>query len=431
MEQVLKNLMLVIDNKSLDFKINDDSSYLYLLEKIGEAHMVLIGEATHGTQEFYKIRAELTRHLILKKGFMSIAIEGDWPDAYQVNRYVKGIGKKNNPGLALRSFSRFPTWMWRNTTMLPFLHWLREYNDVIENYNQKIGFYGLDIYSLNKSISAVIKYLQKKDPDAALRAKQRYACFDNVGSTPENYGYLARVGIKESCIKNAIEQQLDLQHNASNLIKSDGISAEEEYFYAAQNARIVKNAEIYYRTHFESVASSWNTRDEHMAETLKNISNYLQNSFNKPSKIVVWAHNSHVGDARATEMSERGEINIGQLIREEYGENSILIGFSTYKGSVTAASKWNGKVYKRAINPGLRGSYEELFHYSKYNNFILNLTNDKQLEHYLHIPRLQRAIGVVYQPETERTSHYFFTRLPYQFDIIIHINETTALEPIK
>jgi erythromycin esterase-like protein len=279
-------------------------------------------------------------------------------------------------------------------------------------------------------MQAVIEYLEKVDPDAAKRAVERYACFDHLGFTPETYGYLTSTGIKEPCIKKAVEQLLDLQHNAFSLLSKDGIPAEEEYFYATQNARLVKNADIYYRAHFEGRVSSWNIRDTHMAETLSIISNHLEKSFGQPAKIVVWAHNSHVGDARATEMGEQGEINIGQLIREEYGEESYLIGFSTYQGFVTAASKWDGRAYCKQITPALPGSYEELFHHAKYKNFILNLVEDEQLEHYLHIPRLQRAIGVIYRPDTERTSHYFFTRLPYQFDTIIHIDQTSALEPL-
>ncbi|MBN9288062.1 MAG: erythromycin esterase [Gammaproteobacteria bacterium 39-13] len=429
-DDALEKLISVIEAKSLPLSMNDESSYASLLEKISDARLVLIGEATHGTQEFYQIRAEITKQLISKKGFMAVAIEGDWPDAYQVNRYLKGIGDKNNPELSLKSFSRFPRWMWRNTIMLPFLLWLRAHNDKISMLNKKIGFYGLDLYSLHSSMNAVIEYLEKIDPNAAMRAKERYACFDHLNIDPEAYGYLTSAGIKKSCVDKAMEQLFDLQHNALHLISKDGIAAEEEYFYATQNARLVKNAEIYYRSHFEGRVSSWNIRDTHMAETLSILSNHLEKCFNKPAKVIVWAHNSHVGDARATEMSEQGEVNIGQLMREQYAEDSYLIGFSTYEGFVTAASKWDGKAMQKSITPGLKGSYEELFHHVKHRNFILNLTGDEQLEHYLHIQRLQRAIGVIYRPETERSSHYFFTRLPYQFDAMIHIDQTTAVIPL-
>lgn len=429
-EHTLEKLISILDTKSVPFLLGEESSYDHLLESIDDARMVLIGEATHGTQEFYQIRAEITRQLILKKGFMAVAIEGDWPDAYQVNRYLKGIGDKNNPESALKSFLRFPTWMWRNTAILPFLLWMRSHNEKIANLNNKIGFYGLDLYSLQTSMQSVIKYLQKVDPNAAKRAVERYACFDHLGFAPEIYGYLTSTGVKEPCIKKAVEQLLDLQHNAISLMSKDGIPAEEEYFYATQNARLVKNAEIYYRAHFEGRVSSWNIRDTHMAETLNVLSNHLEKTFNKPAKIVVWAHNSHVGDARATEMGEQGEINIGQLIREEYGEESYLIGFSTYQGFVTAAAKWGGQANLIPVTPALQSSYEELFHHVKHKNFILNLVNDTDLEHYLRLPHLQRAIGVIYRPDTERMSHYYFSRIPYQFDSIIHIDQTTAVEPL-
>lgn len=405
-------------------------SYSSLLDKIGKARFVLIGEATHGSHEFYQTRAEITRELILNKGFMAIAIEGDWPDAYRIHRYLQGIGDKENWEHALSEFKRFPTWMWRNKTIVPFLQWLREHNDNLSAIN-KIGFYGLDLYSMNSSMQAVIDYLAKVDPEAAKRAQNRYACFDHLGCDPQNYGYLTSAGIKKSCLKEALEQFLDLQHHAFDYIKKDNISEQDEYFYATQNARVVKDAETYYRSMFEGRVSSWNIRDTHMLETLNTLADHLETRFDKPAKIVVWAHNSHVGDARATEMGEKGEVNIGQLVREHHGTtDTYIIGFSTYDGFVTAASDWDAPSEHKKINPGLEGSYEELFHHIKYKNFSLDLRGNKQIEHYLTIPRLQRAIGVIYRPDTERDSHYFFTHLPYQFDSIIHFDRTTAVEPL-
>jgi erythromycin esterase-like protein len=239
------------------------------------------------------------------------------------------------------------------------------------------------------------------------------------------------MGIRKSCVKEAVEQLIELQHHAFDYIRRDGLITEDEYFYAAQNARLVKNAENYYRTMFEGHASSWNVRDTHMAETLNILADHLENRFGKPAKIIVWAHNSHVGDARATEMGSQGEVNIGQLIREQHDTDVYLIGFSTYQGTVTAASEWDAPAECKDVNPGLEGSYEELFHHVKYGNFLLDLRSNEKLEHYLHIPRLQRAIGVIYQPEMERESHYFFTRLPYQFDSIIHFDQTTAVQPLN
>lgn len=405
------------------------NKYASLLEKIGDARFVLIGEATHGTQEFYQTRVEITQELIKQKGFMAVAIEGDWPDSYRIHRYLQGAGSVGEENQVLDEFKRFPTWMWRNTTIPPFLQWLRRYNDKL-SAEKKIGFYGLDLYSLYKSMQVVIEYLNKIDPAAAQRAKLRYSCFDHLQTDPQTYGYLTTLGIKKSCIKEAIEQLIEFQHKAFDYLHRDGISAEDEFFYATQNARVIKDAEVYYRSMFEGHISSWNVRDTHMSETLNVIAEHIENRSKKPAKIIVWAHNSHVGDARATEVTEDGEINIGQLVREQNGPDVYLIGFSTYNGFVTAASDWGGAPERKVINPGFDSSYEELFHDLKHKNFRLDLIGNEELEHYLKVPRLQRAIGVVYRPETERLSHYYFTRLPYQFDSIIHFDRTTAVVPL-
>jgi erythromycin esterase-like protein len=247
---------------------------------------------------------------------------------------------------------------------------------------------------------------------------------------PQTYGYLTSMGVKKPCVDEAVLQLLELQSQAFKYIQNDGMTKQDELFYATQNARLVKNAEKYYRTMFEGHIASWNVRDRHMAETLSILADHLENHFDKPAKVIVWAHNSHVGDARATEFGERDELNIGQLVREQHDADTYLIGFSTYKGTVTAASDWDAPAECKKVNPGLEGSYEELFHHIKHKNFILDLHASEKLEHYLHLPRLQRAIGVVYRPDTERASHYFFTHLPYQFDSVIHIDETTAVKPL-
>jgi erythromycin esterase-like protein len=402
--------------------------YDELLEKIGDSRFVLLGESTHGSHEFYQARSEITERLITEKGFMAVAIEGDFPDVYRLHRYLQGEGKPNEWDKALNQFKRFPTWMWRNTTLLPFLTWLRNYNDNLAKPD-KIGFYGLDLYSLQNSSKAVIKYLQHKDPDAALRAKERYASFNN-GSSSQTYGYLVSSGMKKSCSKEVEEQLLELQCHEHIYTASGSLSARERYFYAIQNARLIKNSERYYRAMFESNISSWNLRDQHMAESFNALAAYLAKRFNRLAKIVIWAHNSHLGDARATEMSELGEVNLGQLLREQYGSTVYSIGFSTYTGTVTAASEWDAPPECKEVKPGLAGSYELLFHLVPYPNFLLNL-NDIELETYLRYPRLQRAIGVIYSPDTERKSHYYFTRLPYQFDSIIHFDETSAVVPLE
>jgi erythromycin esterase-like protein len=423
----------LIDKLNEHIELLSENSHKYdsLLEKIGNARFVLIGEATHGTHEFYQARAEITQELITKKGFMAVAIEGDWPDVYRIHHYLQGFGNKENCSEALDGFKRFPRWMWRNKTLIPFFKWLRIYNENLVIPTKKIGFYGLDLYSLNSSMQAVIDYLSKIDPEAAKRARTRYACFDHLSCDPQTYGFLASEGIKKSCMNEVIEQILELQHHAFEYVRRNG-SAEEEYFYAMQNARLVKDAETYYRSMFEGRIPSWNIRDSHMLETLNSIADHLETQFEVPAKIIVWAHNSHVGDARATEMSEKGEINIGQLVRDHHGAtDTYLIGFSTYQGYVTAASDWDAPAEQKTINPGLEGSYEDLFHQLKFKNFLLDLNNyDDQLENYLQISRLQRAIGVIYRPETERYSHYFFTHLPYQFDSIIHLDQTSAVQPM-
>lgn len=423
-----QKLIQTLDDLIQPFSENDEK-YSSILDKIGNSRFVLIGEASHGTKEFYQTRAEITQQLILKKGFMAVAIEGDWPDAYRIHRFLQGKGNRQDWKNAFADFKRFPIWMWRNETIAAFVRWLRAYNDNLSS-PAKIGFYGLDLYSMYTSMQAVIDYLSKVDPEAASRARARYACFDHSNCDPQIYGYLTNEGLKKSCMKEVIEQLMELQHHAFEYIHKDGLAEEDEYFYATQNARLVKDAETYYRSMFEGRVSSWNIRDTHMLETLNVLADHLETRFDKPAKIIVWAHNSHVGDARATEMGEKGEVNIGQLVREHHGEeDSYIIGFSTYQGFVTAAYEWDAPAEHKIVNPGFPGSYEELLHHLKYPNFLLDLNGNKQLEHYLSIPRLQRAIGVIYRPETERLSHYFFTRLPYQFDSIIHIDQTNAVQP--
>jgi erythromycin esterase-like protein len=410
--------------------IGKPNDYKALLEKIGDARFVLLGEASHGSQEFYQARADISRQLITEKGFMAIAIEGDWPDAYQIHRYLQGAGSKRNWEQALATFKRFPTWMWRNTTLPPFLQWLRAYNDKIEATKFKIGFYGLDLYCLYSSIEAVINYLEKVDKEAAAQARQRYACLHLPEQDPQTYGYLTNIGLKKNCMNEVTRQLLEMEHQTFLSIQQDNSDAEDEYYYAMQNARLVKNAENYYRIMFTSHTGSWNVRDQHMVEMINSIALHLEKRFSKAAKIIVWAHNSHIGDARATEMSEEGKINIGQLLREKYERDAYLIGFSTFHGFVTAASDWNNPAECKFVVPALDGSYEEVFSHLPYENFFLDLHANAELKDYLNISRLQRAIGVIYRPETERESHYYFSRLPYQFDAIIHFNKTAAVQPL-
>ena len=399
-----------------------------IVDLAGDAQFVLIGEASHGTHEFYDIRAALTRRLIEEKGFRVVALEADWPDMLRVHRYVCGVGEDTSADAALGGFTRFPQWMWRNAVMLEFVEWVREWNSRLATERSQVGMFGMDLYSLHASIDAVLGYLAKTDPDAAARARRRYACFEHFGEDPQLYGYAAATGVAETCEQAVIEQLIELRRKYDETEPHTGERDAEELFYAEQNARLVRNAERYYRSMFRGRASSWNLRDSHMAETLNALVTRLDGG---RSKVVVWAHNSHLGDARATEMAERGEHNVGQLVRERVGADAFLIGFSTYTGTVTAARDWGEDGEQRRVRPGLPGSYEELFHKAELPQFWLNLREQNRATELLAKSRLQRAIGVIYAPATERWSHYFHARLPEQFDVMIHLDETTALHPLE
>jgi erythromycin esterase-like protein len=408
-----------------------------LMAMIGDqVRFVLMGEASHGTHEFYKTRADITRRLICERGFNAVVAEADWPDAWRVNRFVRGFNDDQDATDALGAFKRFPQWMWRNADVLDFVGWLREHNDSVggQAAQRKVGFYGMDLYSLNGSIRAVLEYLDKVDHSAASRARYRYSCFEDFGEDPQAYGYSAGFDLERSCEDHVVQQLVELRRKSAEYAKRDGRVAEDEYFHAEQNARLVTNAERYYRTMFGGRVSSWNLRDSHMVETIDAMANYLDAHVGPPAtKAVVWAHNSHLGDARATEMGEAGEHNVGQLMRERHGPQQCLnIGFSTYTGTVTAADDWDGPARRMNVRPGLLDSYEALFHEVGVPAFLLDLRGAKgeALEE-LRKPRLQRAIGVIYRPQTERLSHYFRARLADQFDAMIHVDQTRAVEPLE
>jgi erythromycin esterase-like protein len=406
-----------------------EADYDPLMEMVGDARFVLIGEASHGTHEFYSERARITKRLITEKGFTAVAVEADWPDAYRINRYVRGMGDGATAIEALSSFTRFPMWMWRNADVLDFIGWLRDHNDNLPEGNRAAGFYGLDLYSLNASIEAVLSYLDKVDPEAAKRARFRYGCFEDFGEDTQAYGYAANFGLAQPCAGDVVSQLIELRKRASEYANRDGQVADDEFFYAEQNALLVKSAEEYYRTMFDSRVSSWNLRDRHMADTLNSLVAHLERQGGK-AKVVIWAHNSHLGDARATQMGAAGEWNIGQLVREKYRHDAVLVGFSTYAGTVTAASDWGDPPERKLVRPGMPGSYEELLHDVGLPRFMVLLRDGSDITHALRQPRLQRAIGVIYRPQTERLSHYFQARLPDQFDAMIHIDETRAIEPL-
>ncbi|HEY2502987.1 MAG TPA: erythromycin esterase family protein [Mycobacterium sp.] len=405
-----------------------------LEELIGEARVVLIGESSHGTHEFYEARADITKWLIDEKGFCAVAAEADWPDAYRVNRYVRGLGEDKSADEALSGFERFPAWMWRNTVVRDFVDWLRARNRRQESNGQRqAGFYGLDLYSLHRSMHEVITYLDKIDPKAAARARERYACFDHASAEDgQAYGFAAAFGAGPLCENEAIEQLVDIQRSALAYARTDGLLAEDELFYAQQNAQTVRNAEVYYRAMFSGRVTSWNLRDKHMAQTLEALLKHLDRHHDVPSaRIVVWAHNSHVGDARATEVWADGQLTLGQLVRQRYGDQARLIGFSTYAGTVTAASEWGGVAERKAVRPALNGSIEELLHETGRSSFLTSALISPEAADPLSAVRLGRAIGVIYRPETERQSHYFHVRPADQFDAMIHIDRTRALEPLE
>jgi erythromycin esterase-like protein len=403
-----------------------------LVDRVGGERFVLIGEASHGTYEFYATRAELTKRLIEEKGFTAVVAEADWPDAYRVNRYVRGFDDDRNPAEALEGFKRFPQWMWRNEVVVEFARWLREFNARRSEGGLKCGFYGMDLYSMGASMQSVLEYLDKVDPEAAGRARYRYSCLEDFAEDPQVYGYAAGFGLSKDCEKRVVQQLVELQERRSTYARRDGRLAEDEYFVAEQNARLVRNAEEYYRQMFGGRVSTWNLRDGHMVETLEALTNYLDARHGAgTTKVVVWAHNSHLGDARATEMGETGEVNVGSLCRERWQGEVFNIGFSTYGGTVTAADDWDSPARRKRVNPGMPGSYEEAFHEVGYD-FVLPLrevTGEVSVE--LRRARLQRAIGVIYRPQTERVSHYFDARLAAQFDAMIHLDETRALEPLE
>lgn len=401
-----------------------------LLELIGDACIVLLGEATHGTHEFYRERAAITRRLIVEKGFNAVAVEADWPDACRVDRFVRGQPGDDTAAAALAGFGRFPSWMWRNADVLDFVGWLRDHNDNAGMHDHQVGFYGLDLYSLHKSIGEVVAYLEERDPAEAAKAKRLYGCMDHYGNDPQFYGMMVAHGMSEGCRKEIIQQLVDLRHMESRLTARNGGDAVDEFFFAAQNARLVRNAEQYYRMMFHSDVSSWNLRDGHMMETLVELMAHLQSS-RGTAKVVVWAHNSHLGDARATAMGRCGEWNIGQLVRQEFITRSRLIGFTTFAGTVTAAAGWHLPALRKQVRPAMPGSYEHLFHQAGPSDFWIDLTRDNAAVRALEKERLERAIGVVYRPDTERRSHYFEASLPRQFDAVIHFDLTRAVEPLE
>ena len=416
-----QDLIDVVSEHAKPFSSIDLANMEPVLDRIGDARVVLIGEATHGTSEFYRMREQITRALITERGFNFVAIEGDWPDAARIDHYVRHFEYQPSEWTA---FARFPTWMWRNNEVREFVEWLRGENEDREPH-ERTAFHGLDLYSLHNSIREVLGYLDDVDPHAAQVARERYGCLTPWQSDPATYGRAALTGRYRSCEKEVASMLAGLLTKRREYALQDG----ERYFDAVQNARLVTNAERYYRVMYYGSRASWNLRDSHMFETLKSLLAF----YGPASKAVVWAHNSHVGDASATEMSIRGEHNIGQLCRREFKDAAYLIGFGTDRGNVAAASDWDGPMKIMSVKPAIEKSYERRFHTVTQqlgeSNFFLPIRGAASLQEVLERPRLERAIGVIYRPEMELASHYFQAVLPRQFDEYIWFDETRAVSP--
>jgi protein-L-isoaspartate(D-aspartate) O-methyltransferase len=389
-----------------------------LLDRIGTARVVLLGEATHGTSEFYQMRARITRELVERFGFTIVAVEADWPDAARVDHYVRHTPFSTG---GEEAFTRFPVWMWRNQEVHDFVGWLHDHNERIDEPEARVGFYGLDLYSLTSSIEAVLRYLQQVDPATALIARERYGCLSPWQTDPATYGRAVLTGRFRACEDEVVGMLRDLLARHLEYASADG----DRFLDAIQNARLVASAEQYYRVMYYGSVESWNLRDRHMFDTL----NLILRFRGPDARAVVWEHNSHVGNAAATEMGARGEYNVGQLCRETFGSYAFLVGFGTDHGTVAAASDWGGRMEIKEIRPAHPGSYERLCHDSGVEAFMLHLREPdrEELLDELLPPRLERAIGVIYRPETELASHYFQAVLPRQFDEYVWFDETAAV----
>lgn len=404
----------------------DDNDYDDLVERAGQCRIVMLGEATHGTDEFYRMRAAISRRLIAERHFDAVAVEGDWPDCCRVDRHVRGGVHGDGAIESLADFERFPRWMWRNTAVVDFVDWLTAHN-ASRPKAERSGFYGLDMYSLYRSADAVIDYLGTVDSEQAEIARRQYAALDHVRD-PQRYGYEAVRGLRPDCGEAVRQRLAELVQRQGEYRAADVPDPEDAYFFAERNACVVANAESYYRAMFGSRALSWNMRDAHMAQTLMALQAHLR-AQGREGRILVWAHNSHVGDARATEMSLGGEHNLGQLMRLVPSAGPVfLVGFTTYTGTVRAAREWGGEAESRSVNEAVEGSYEHVFYRSGLEAFYLPFAHDTVAQ--LDGPLLERAIGVLYLPDTEMQSHYLYSRMPRQFDAVFHLDETHAVEPL-
>jgi erythromycin esterase-like protein len=404
------------------------TDYDPLMAAIGDARVVLLGEGTHGTHEFYEERARITRRLVEEKGFSAVAVEGDWTDSYRVNRYVRGIGDDATAEQALSGFTDFPSWMWRNTDVRDLAQWLRTYDDG-QPAAGDVGFYGLDLYNIFESADAVVEYLSGIDAAAAARVQAQYACFGQYGRDPDRYGSAAGQSTEASCRPHAAAALVEVQRAAGSQ-PGDPVAAEER-LSALWNAQVVVSGEEYFREQYARFRSTWNLRDQHMAATLAALDEHLSAVGGRPARIVVWAHNTHAGDYRATALSNGGaELNLGQLQRQRHGDAAVLVGFTTNTGTVLAAPAWGrpGQVYD--VRPAITSSFPGIFHQTGLDAFLLVMRGDEQAAGALAIERLDRAIGVIYLPQSERESHYFEARLSALYDAVVFLDVTEAVTPL-
>ena len=405
------------------------SDFNPLMRRIGDARFVLIGGASHGTHEFYRARAELTKRLIREKGFAALAVEADWPDAYRVNRFVRRLSADAEASEALGGFQRFPHWLWRNADVLEFVDWLRAHNDALAGPRRAVGFYGLDLYNLQASIETMLQYLDVADPEAARRARARFERFDHVGSDVHWYASASKLGLAPASENELVAQLVELRGASGEAAKHDGAIDPDALFQAEQSARVVRSTEAYYRNVVAGGIAWWNLRDRHMAKTLQLLAEHLRQS-RRDAKVAVWAHNSHLGDATWTSMGTQGESNVGQFVRERHPQDTVLIGLTTYTGTITATSEWDAPAERMPVRPAYHGSYEELFHESCQGDFMLLFDHGHEMSWELGEPRLERSIGVVYRRDTERLSHYFNASISRQFDAVLHYDVTRAVEPL-
>ncbi|WP_226574097.1 erythromycin esterase family protein [Acuticoccus sediminis] len=422
---------LIDDLRSQAIPLADEAALARLVAMAADARFVLIGEATRGTREFFDIRAEVTRRLIRDHGFAGVAVEASWPDAYRVNRYVRGDMVIHDADDALADFERFPTWTWRNTVVRDFVEWLRDHNVAFTEPEWKAGFYGLDLFSLEASIEAAAAYLDGVDPAAALRAQAYYGNFEfHHARHRRQCGFETMLGVSPWHDQELMSQLLALRSGHFRYLARSGFAVREACYCAEQTATATRAAERYYRAMFEERVSPWNLRSQHIANSLERLADHIHVQRGEQPKLVVWAHNCLVGDARATEMGERGERSLGTVLREAHGRDAVLIGFSTHDGTVRAASAWDEPGEVKPVRAAVAESYERLFHVVLEGDALIPLRDNEILHCHFSLPRLQRAIGALETPQGERKSEYFHARLADQFDAVIHVDHSHALEPL-